>query len=138
MINLRAASDVSLGDEIPSRTFLPTNVSIFLFGVAYWAPHRVHYDREWARSEGYDNVLVTAPLITGYIVRMLTDWAGTETSLKQITTRNLLPAFAGDKLEVRGKVTAKDSSGRLKVVLSVMKNGEEEIVSGEATLQLGR
>ena len=113
-------------------------VSIFLFGVAYWAPHRVHYDKEWAQSEGYDNVLVTAPLITSYLVRMLTDWGGDGTSLKQITTRNLLPAYAGDKLEMRGEVTAKHSSGRLRVALSVMKNGKEEIVSGEAILELGQ
>ena len=123
MTKLRAASDVSLGDEIPSLTFMPTNVSIFLFGVAYWAPHRVHYDKEWAQSEGYDNVLVTAPLITSYLVRMLTDWGGDGT-------------FAGDKLEMRGEVTAKHSSGRLRVALSVMKNGKEKIVSGEAILEL--
>jgi hydroxyacyl-ACP dehydratase HTD2-like protein with hotdog domain len=41
---------------------------MFLFGVAYWTSHRIHYDPEWARAEGFGDLLVTANLLSAYSV----------------------------------------------------------------------
>ena len=136
MMKLRSHTTVNVGDELPPLTVTPTNVSIFLFGVAYWTPHRVHYDKEWARSEGYDDVLVTGPLMSGYLVRMLTAWSGDDRSLKQLSTRYHALAFAGEELVVRGTVTAKDAIGSVTVRVSIAKGGSTDVVSGEAVIQL--
>ena len=139
MTALRSRGDVKVGDELPPLTVTPTNVSIFLFGVAFWTPHRVHYDKEWARSEGYDDVLVTGPLMTGYLVWMLTAWSGDALAVKRIALRNHAPAFAGDELTVRGaisSVVSNDSGGEAVIAVSIVKNGADEVVSGEAAVTL--
>ncbi len=139
MTALRSLDTVKVGDELPPLTVTPTNVSVFLFGVAYWTPHRVHYDKEWARSEGYDDVLVTGPLMTGYLVRMLTAWSGDPAAVKRIALRNHAPAFAGDELTVRGTVTSvssRDAGGEAVIAVSIVKHGDAEVVSGEAAVAL--
>ena len=136
MTALRSHSDVKVGDELSPLTVTPTNVSIFLFGVAFWTPHRVHYDREWARSEGYDDVLVTGPLMTGYLVRMLTAWSGDAASVKRLALRNHAPAFAGDELTVRGAVASVTPDGEAVIAVSIVKDGTAEVVSGEAAVGL--
>ncbi len=139
MTALRSLDTVKVGDELPALTVTPTNVSVFLFGVAYWTPHRVHYDKEWARSEGYDDVLVTGPLMTGYLVRMLTAWSGDPAAVKRIALRNHAPAFAGDELTVRGAVTSvssRDAGGEAVIAVSIVKQGDAEVVSGEAAVAL--
>ena len=139
MTALRSRGDVKVGDELPPLTVTPTNVSIFLFGVAFWTPHRVHYDKEWARAEGYDDVLVTGPLMTGYLVRMLTAWSGDALAVKRIALRNHAPAFAGDELTVRGTVSSvvsNDSGGEAVIAVSIIKNRADEVVSGEAAVAL--
>jgi len=133
---LRSRGDVEVGDELPPLTVTPTNVSIFLFGVAFWTPHRVHYDKEWARSEGYDDVLVTGPLMTGYLVRMLTAWSGDAASVKRLALRNHAPAFAGDELTVRGAVASVTPDGEAVIAVSIVKDGTAEVVSGEAAVGL--
>lgn len=139
MTALRSLDTVNVGDELPPFTVTPTNVSVFLFGVAYWTPHRVHYDKEWARSEGYDDVLVTGPLMTGYLVRMLTAWSGDPAAVRRITLRNHAPAFAGDELTVRGAVSSvvsNGSGGEAVIAVSIVKQGDAEVVSGEAAVAL--
>lgn len=139
MTALRSLDTVKVGDELPALSVTPTNVSVFLFGVAFWTPHRVHYDKEWARSEGYDDVLVTGPLMTGYLVRMLTAWSGDALAVKRIALRNHAPAFAGDELTVRGTVTSvssHDVGGEAVIAVSIVKNGAGEVVSGEAAVAL--
>ena len=139
MTALRPLATVNVGDELLPLTVTPTNVSIFLFGVAFWTPHRVHYDKEWARSEGYDDVLVTGPLMTGYLVRMLTAWSGDAMAVKRIALRNHAPAFAGDELTVRGAVSSvvsNDSGGEAVIAVSIVKNGADEVVSGDAAVAL--
>ena len=139
MTALRSRDGVKVGDELPPLTVTPTNVSIFLFGVAFWTPHRVHYDKEWARSEGYDDVLVTGPLMTGYLVRMLTAWSGDAGAVKRLALRNHAPAFAGDELTIRGVVSSVVSNGaacEAVIAVSIVKDGTIEVVSGEAAVGL--
>ena len=135
----RSREDVKAGDELPPLAVTPTNVSIFLFGVAFWTPHRVHYDKEWARSEGYDDVLVTGPLMSGYLVRMLTAWSGDTAAVKRLSLRNHAPAFAGEEIIVRGtvaSVVSNDGTGEAVIAVSIVKNGATEVVSGEAVVRL--
>ncbi|MDT7773487.1 MAG: hypothetical protein QOC67_2411 [Pseudonocardiales bacterium] len=50
---------------------------MFLFGVAYWTSHRIHYDPEWARAEGFGDLLVTANLLSAYSVEGVAGWRDT-------------------------------------------------------------
>ena len=137
----RRFADVTVGDELPSRWHTPTRVTLFLFGVAYWTPHRIHYDVEWARAEGYTDVLVTANLLSAYSAELLTDWAGDPGCLRGLQERNLAPAVAGDSLEITGRVAevepAPDAAGGLvRCDLRVIKRDGTTVVEGRATVAL--
>jgi 3-methylfumaryl-CoA hydratase len=103
---MTATEGVRVGDSIGSIEYTPNRVTLFLFGVAHWTPHRIHYDVEWARGEGYPDVLVTAQLMSAWQIGLVTRWAGDPRYLRRFTERNLGPAYAGDTLTVCGQVAA--------------------------------
>ena len=95
---------VQVGDELPELVKTPTRVTLFMFGVAYWTTHRAHYDVEFARSQGFADVLVTANLLSAYSAELVTSWAGPGASLRSLEERSLAPAVAGDTVTARGTV----------------------------------
>jgi len=99
-------AQVAVGDSLGVIERTPTRVGLFLYGVAHWTAHRIHYDPEWARHEGYPEVLVTAQLMSAWEIELVTRWAGSAGSLVRLTERNVAPAFAGDQLAVSGEVTS--------------------------------
>ena len=135
----RRFADVTVGDELPGRVHTPTRLTLFLFGVAYWTPHRIHYDPEWARSEGYDDVLVTANLLSAYTAELLTEWAGDPGCLRTLQERNVAAAVAGDKLEITGRVAEVEPApggGLVRCDLRVVKQDGTAVVEGRATVAL--
>jgi hypothetical protein len=138
----RRWSDVRVGEEIPPLQLRPGHVAVFLFGVAYWTPHRIHYDRDWARAEGYDDVLVTGPLLEAYAARALVRWAGDAASLRRLRVRNTATACAGQALELRGRVSAVrppadgGAAGEVECEISVARADGTPVLQGSALLQL--
>ena len=131
--------DIEAGAEIPPLVKRATNVSVFLYGVAWWTPHRIHYDKAHAQSEGFDDVIVIGGLMSAYLVKMLTAWAGDPGCLRKISTRNVAPAYAGDELTMKGYVKGKrrDGSGHLvDCDIAVEKQGGHVVISGSAVLRL--
>jgi acyl dehydratase len=101
---------VEVGDELPELVRTPTRVTLFMFGVAYWTTHRAHYDVEFARSQGFADVLVTANLLSAYSAELVTKWAGPGGALRTLEERSLAPAVAGDTVTARGTVTKVEPS----------------------------
>jgi hydroxyacyl-ACP dehydratase HTD2-like protein with hotdog domain len=136
----RRVGDVAEGAALPSLRVTPTRVSVFLFGVAVWGAHRIHYDVEWARQEGYEDVLVQSPLISAHNVRLLTAWAGHERALVRLSERNVSPPLAGQELVFTGKVVRVGAvSGGVALVdieLLVQRTDGSPVVLGDATVQL--
>jgi acyl dehydratase len=97
-------TDVKVGDVLPELRRTPTRVTLFMFGVAYWTSHRAHYDVEFARAQGFKDVLVTANLLSAYNAELVTSWAGAVGTLRSLEERSLSPAVAGDTVIARGTV----------------------------------
>ena len=127
--------DVEAGAEIPPLVQNATNVAVFLYGVAWWTSHRIHYDKAYAQSEGFDDILVVGGLSQAWLVKMLKTWVGDPGFVRRISTRNLSPAYGGDELTVRGK---REEGGERLVDcdVSVEKQGGVLVISGSATLTL--
>ena len=110
MIDERTVAETALsfvpGSKLEDLVRSPTRVTCFLFAVAWWAPHRVHYDLELAREEGYDDVMVPGLLLNEYVVSAVTSWTGDPTTLRRMTIRNAAPVFAGETVTVRSEVVA--------------------------------
>ena len=47
--------DVQTGDSLPTLTVTVDERQLFFFSAATYNGHRIHYDKDWARTvEGYD------------------------------------------------------------------------------------
>ena len=69
--------DVGVGEQIPTLTVTVDETQLFFFSAATYNGHRIHYDKEWARTvEGYDDVLVHGPLQAALLARAIGDWIG--------------------------------------------------------------
>jgi 3-methylfumaryl-CoA hydratase len=127
------------GSLLPEWHRTPTRITCFLFAVAWWAPHRVHYDIEWARQEGLDDVMVPGLLISEYVVTAITSWSGDPCHLRRLAVRNTGPAFAGENLTVRAQVAEVAPAGDRTAVtfdFSVAKDGGQFVATGQGTVEV--
>ena len=97
--------DVRADAQIPALVKRPTTVALFRYSAVTWNAHRIHYDRDYAASEGYPNVLVQGHLHGAYLTQMLLDWIGPLGSLQRIQWSNRRPAFPGDTITCRGRIS---------------------------------
>jgi hydroxyacyl-ACP dehydratase HTD2-like protein with hotdog domain len=100
--------DVHPGDTLPALTVSADERQLFFFSAATYNGHRIHYDKDWARSdEGYDDVIVQGPLQAALLARAVTDWIGGRGRLVEYAVQNRAIALAGEQLTFDGSVTAK-------------------------------
>ena len=64
----------------------------------------VHHDRDRAVERGAKDIFVNILTTTGLVQRYVTDWAGPEAMVRQITIRLGVPCYAGDKITFSGRV----------------------------------
>lgn len=78
-------------------------VDLFMFSAALWLPHRIHYDRDFAHSDGHANLLVHGPLQIALLTELVADSAAREGRMvSHIAFRHHAPALVGKtyRLEV--------------------------------------
>jgi hydroxyacyl-ACP dehydratase HTD2-like protein with hotdog domain len=127
------------GAHLPALIRSPTRVSCFLFAVAWWAPHRVHYDVEWAHHEGYGDVMVPGLLLNEYVVTALTSWTGDPSTLRRLTVRNTAAAFAGETLTIDAAVVdvaASEGSVTLTLDFTMVKDGGVQVAGGRGVVEV--
>jgi hydroxyacyl-ACP dehydratase HTD2-like protein with hotdog domain len=105
--------DVVVGTEIPPLVKQPTTVALFRFSAVTWNAHRIHYDRDYAATEGYPSVLVQGHLHGAYLTQMLLGWLGPRGTLRRLQWSNRRTAQAGDTLTCRGRTTRVYAEGEL-------------------------
>jgi hydroxyacyl-ACP dehydratase HTD2-like protein with hotdog domain len=128
-----------MSEALPVLHRRPTRLTVFMFGIAHFTPHRIHYDVETARAEGFDDVLVTANLLSAYNVELLTRWTGNPHCLVELEERNVSPAVAGDLLTITGRVLdvgVTDGRRTARCSLQITKGDGTIVVSGSATVIL--
>ncbi len=133
--------DVETGDAIPPLTVTVDERQLFFFSAATYNGHRIHYDKEWARTvEGYDNVLVQGPLQAALLARAITDWAGGRGRLVKYSVQNRATAFPGEELSFGGVVTGKrlaDNDWLVDLEIAG-RRGDTVLMPGTATVALPR
>ncbi len=113
-----------VGEVLAPVTLTPTEVALFRFSAVTWNPHRIHYDRPYAATEGYPGVLVQAHLHGCWLYGYAAAWAR-ERGLRvaRFGYRNQAPAVPGDVLTLTGVVTGLGTG-----------NGAETVPAGEVRL----
>jgi hydroxyacyl-ACP dehydratase HTD2-like protein with hotdog domain len=98
--------DVSPGDDLPPAIRRAGRAQLFLYSAATWNPHRIHYDTEFARSEGHADIIVHGPLQGAWLTQYLTDWMGPRGRLVSAGWQNRASALPDEDLTFRGRITA--------------------------------
>lgn len=102
----RFFEDVHMGDELPPMVTNASRAQLFLYSAASSNPHRIHYDRDYAATEGHPDVLVHGPLQGAWLSQFLSDWAGPRGRVLNLSWQNRARAFPERDLTFRGRVTA--------------------------------
>jgi hydroxyacyl-ACP dehydratase HTD2-like protein with hotdog domain len=129
--------DVSVGDDLPIMAKNASRAQLFLYSSASFNPHRIHYDRDYARFEGHADVLVHGPLQGAWLTQFVTDWCGPLGRLTGVTWQNRASALPEVDLEFHGRVTAVDSStGEVSLEVWEQTSAGEILMPGTATVRL--
>jgi hydroxyacyl-ACP dehydratase HTD2-like protein with hotdog domain len=131
--------DVHPGDTLPTLAVTADERQLFFFSAATYNGHRIHYDKDWARTvEGYDDVIVQGPLQAALLARAVTDWIGGRGRLVEYSVQNRAVAIAGEELNFGGSVTATrlaDNVGLVDLEIAG-RRGDTVLMPGTATVAL--
>lgn len=131
--------DVDEGTELPPLTKTPSTTQMFLFSAVTRNAHRIHYEKDFAASEGLPNVLVHGPLQGAMLSAFVTTWMGDAGFLKRFAYSNRGMATPGEPLTFKGRVKKKfQADGRHAVELEVWEeNARGEVLApGQAVVYL--
>lgn len=131
-------ADLQVGSQLPNRTHVATNVSLFLYNAAVWNPHRIHYDEHYATEvEGHAGVVIDGPLQGDWISQVALNWLGADGDLVRFSYSNRVAAHLGDTLTSGGVVAAIDSeAGTAELEIFIKNEAGDVITPGTATVKL--
>lgn len=134
--------DIAVGDRMPTLTVTVDETQLFFFSAATYNGHRIHYDKEWARTvEGYDDVLVQGPLQAALLARAIGDWIGGRGRLVSFSVQNRAVAYPGQPLSFGGEITGKRLSETGAGLVDLAITGRRDatvLMPGTATVELPR
>ena len=129
--------DVKVGTAVSALIKRPTNVELFRFSAMTWNSHRIHYDKVYAQSEGYPDVLVQSHLHGCFLLQAVMDWAGPRSRVLGFRWQNRGIAIPGDVLTCAGKVI-KAEAGVVECELEERNQKGELCAPGWARVELPR
>lgn len=132
-------SDIAEGDEVTPLDIAITTTMIVAGAIASRDFMPVHHDRDYANKQGSPNLFMNILTTNGYCVRFLTDWAGPEAMVKNLSIRLGVPCFPDDPLHFTGRVTGLREGTDGENFVEVTFQGANSLgnhVSGTAVLSL--
>lgn len=129
--------EINIGQEITPRKTSPTAVQLFRYSALTWNAHLIHYNKEYAQSEGYPDILVQAHLHGAFLASALTDWMGPDGRLLSYGWKNYKFAVPGDELTCKARVVDINEENNIITCEIYEENQDGEICArGKATLRL--
>jgi hydroxyacyl-ACP dehydratase HTD2-like protein with hotdog domain len=133
------------GGPVPAQVLAehhvqPREIELFMFSAATWLTHRIHFDRDYARTEGHPDLVVHGPLQGAYLAELLSTAAdrfgGTLASLSYRVHRS---AYCGDQLTLRAtlnSVTGQEDGLIAEVDVTIHGADGQLVTSGQGRLRL--
>ena len=122
---------------IPELVVVPTTTQIFCFSAATWNRHRIHYDKDAARSEGHADVVVQRALLGNYFALLLDQWLGQHGEVRKLSWKVLSSAVPEKQLRCLGEASIderKTAHCELRIVDelgNIVATGEAECILNE-------
>lgn len=129
-------ADVAVGDELPQLDVPLTRTLIVATAIASRDYQDVHHDPGLAVERGSKDIFMNILSTNGFVGRFLTDWAGPDATLRNVSIRLGAPNYPGDTMVMTGTVTAKDDSANTVEVGLRGANSIGDHVTGTALVQL--
>ncbi|WP_327399121.1 MaoC/PaaZ C-terminal domain-containing protein [Streptomyces sp. NBC_01288] len=135
----RRERQVVVGQAVLPVELTPDAIRLLRFGAVTRNAHLIHYDTEFARSEGLTGPVVMAQLHGCLFHRAAAEFAGAGGQVREVGWRNRAPARVGDRLVVTGTVRSVDAVGGEITLDLVERCGSGEVVCcrGRAVVVLG-
>lgn len=106
-------SSVKVGEKLPDMN-IDINVSFIVAGaVASRDFTPVHHNKGAANASGLANVFPNILTDNGLVGRFVTDWAGSDSTLKRVNIKLGAPVQPGEVLKFTGEVAAKDDANNI-------------------------
>lgn len=130
--------DLQVGSSMPDRRVGPiTQEHLIRFAGAGGDFNRFHYDAEFVRSRGFENIFAQGLFTAGILGQTLTSWAGPDL-LRKLKVRFAEPVWLGDTLTISATVTRAytTEAGPLWADLDcvVTSSGGRQVLTGSATV----
>lgn len=132
---------IRVGDELPPLVKTPTPMRLFMFSAVTWNRHLIHYNTEFAVSDGLQNVAVHRALLGGFLAQLLSDWLGDAGRLVTLDWSVRGNAAINEPVTCKGTVKDKRiDEGRRLVDCDVLVENHtgNVIVPGTAVVELHR
>jgi acyl dehydratase len=126
--------DVNVGDELPPLVLPLTRSLIVATALASRDFQDVHHDPTLAQEKGSQDIFMNILTTNGVIGRYITDWAGPNAIVKNVSIRLGVPNYAGDTMTLAGTVTSKQAGEVIVAVVGSNRLGNH--VTGNVTLAL--
>lgn len=103
--------DVNVGDALPSQD-IDLTVSLIVGGALASQDYTpVHHDKAAAQATGMQDVFMNILTTNGLVGRFVTDWAGSDARIQNLSVKLGTPNLPGDVMKMSGSVTEKCDAG---------------------------
>ena len=127
---------LNIGDELPTREHVASNVSLFLYNAAVWNAHRIHYDENYTTDvEKHPGVIVDGPLQGDWLVQVVTNWLGDDGEVVEFEYSNRRMSVVGEVLVAGGRVIEINDS-EVTIELFIRNAKGEVTTPGKALVRL--
>ena len=99
--------DVTEGMELPTLQKDPTTQQLVRYAGASGDYYQIHYDLEFARSNGLPNVILHGALKNAFLGHLMTDWIGESGTLRKLSAQYRGMDVPGSPIYAKGVVTKK-------------------------------
>jgi 3-oxo-4,17-pregnadiene-20-carboxyl-CoA hydratase beta subunit len=103
-------ADVAVGDTLPQLDIPLTRTLIVATAIASRDYQDVHHDPGLAVERGSKDIFMNILTTNGFVGRFITDWAGPDSVLRNVSIRLGAPNYPGDTMVMTGEVKSKDDS----------------------------
>ena len=126
----RTADEVRLGDRLDELAIPVTPTFVVSTALATRDFQDVHHDRDLAQSRGSADIFLNILTSTGLVQRFVTDWAGPEALVREVSVRLGAPCYPYDRLVFTGEVAdvvTEEASGESQIHYIVRVMGKTEL-----------
>ena len=130
--------DVTLGEELPELVVQLTPTTIVAGAIASRDFYPGHHDKDRAQELGMKDIFMNILTSGGWAGRFITDWAGPNALLRNLSIRLGVPNYPGDTMTATGRVIEKLVQAGKPIVRIELKisNGLGDHLTGTAEVEL--